>query len=97
MHADRRGVLRRVQVEGGLRPDGKLQWCDDYALRKYHRYAQQLPVFIVIGLGDESTSPERMFCIPLKEARWTKLFPSVYLKHERPPGKKFFWRSGTLT
>lgn len=81
-----------------LSADDKLEWCKDYALRKYHRYSQQLPVFVVIGLGGEPISPNRVFCIPLKEARWTELLPGVYLKHERhPPGKKFFWRSGTLS
>jgi hypothetical protein len=60
-------------------------------------YSKQHPVFIVVGLSAESTFPDKMFCIPLKEARWTELFPSVYLKFEWPPGRMFFWKNGILS
>jgi hypothetical protein len=80
-----------------LLSDNRLEWCYELFLRECQRYYRRLPVFVVVGLGGESTSPDRMFCIPLKEARWTELLPSVYMKHERPPGKKFFWRNGTLS
>jgi hypothetical protein len=80
-----------------LLSDDRLEWCYELFLRKCQRYFRRLPVFVVVGLGGEPTSPNRMFCIPIKEARWTELFPSVYMKHERhPPDKKFFWRNGVL-
>lgn len=86
------------KFRGHLLSDNKLEWCSEYSLKKYQKFSQQHPVFVVIGLGGESTSPNRMFCIPLTEARWTQLFPSVYLKYERhPPDKKFFWRNGILS
>jgi len=80
-----------------LLSDNRLEWCYELFLRKCQRYYRRLPVFVVVGLGGEPASPDRMFCIPLKEARWNELFPSVYMKHERPPDKKFFWRNGVLS
>jgi len=36
-----------------------------------------------------------MFCIPLTEAKYSGLYPSIFEKFERPPSKKFFW-DGTI-
>ncbi len=80
-----------------LGAENKLEWANENSLRKYQRYSQEMPVFVVVGLGGEPASPERMFCIPLSEARWIGLYPSVYLKHERNPKSGFFWRNGVLT
>jgi hypothetical protein len=84
------------KYRGHLSSENKLEWTNEYSLKKYQRYSAQISVFIVIGLGGESTSPDKMFCVPLKEAKWTGLYPSVYKKYERPPDKKFFWRNGIL-
>ena len=80
-----------------LSPENKLEWTNEYSLKKYQRYSAQRPVFIVIGLGGESTKPDKMFCIPLSEARWTSLYPSFYKRFERSPDRKFFWRDGLLS
>jgi hypothetical protein len=37
-----------------------------------------------------------MFCIPLKEAKYPDLYPSVFEKFERNPENKFFWKNGIL-
>jgi hypothetical protein len=80
-----------------LLSEDRLEWCYELFLRKCQRYYRRIPVFVVVGLGGKPTSPDRMFIIPLKEARWNELFPSVYMKHERPPDRKFFWRNGVLS
>ncbi len=79
-----------------LGADRKLNWAGEAELKDYFRYSKQHPVFLVVGLGGRPASPAKMFCIPLKEARWTELFPNVYTKFERPPGRTFFWKNGDL-
>jgi len=56
------------------------------------------PFFVVAGLAGDCQKPKQMFCIPLKEAKWQELYPSVFMKFERrPPDKQFFWRNGVLS
>lgn len=78
--------------------EGKLQWSDSQQLKRYQDFAREkkLPFFVVIGFGGNSSYPERMFCIPLEEAKYPALFPGVFKKFERNPNKPFFWKSGLL-
>jgi hypothetical protein len=51
-----------------------------------------IPVFIVIGLAGKPNNPEFVFCLPLEEAKYPELFPSILDKYEREPqDKPFFW------
>jgi len=78
--------------------EGKLQWSDPQQLRRYKDFAREmrLPFFVVIGCGLKPGSPERLFCIPLGEAKYPALFSSVFEKFERNAGKPFFWKNGVL-
>jgi hypothetical protein len=51
----------------------------------------------VIGLGGDPDYPERMFCIPLAEAKYPTLYDSVFERFERDPEKPFFWKNGYLS
>lgn len=92
----------RFCVECKFRSDlyeDKLDWSNPQQLRRYQDYAlnHRLPFFIVIGLGGDPYYPERMFCIPLEEAKYPTLFPSVFERFERDPDKMFFWKNGILS
>jgi len=78
--------------------EGKLQWSDPQQLKRYQGFAREkkLPFFVVIGFGGDSSYPERMFCIPLEEAKYPGLFPEAFKKFERNPCKPFFWKNGVL-
>jgi hypothetical protein len=78
--------------------EGKIQWSDPQQLKRYQNFAREkkLSFFVVIGYGSNPVSPERMFCIPLKEAKYPALYPSVFEKFERSPDNKFFWKNGIL-
>lgn len=73
--------------------EDKLQWSDPQQLRRYQSFAREkrLPFFVVIGFGGDPSYPKRMFCIPLGEARYPALYPSILEKFERKPEKNFFW------
>ena len=76
---------------------GMLQWTTEKKLRGYRAYMKKtgIATSVVIGLGGSPDMPERMFCIPLTEAKYPGLYPSLFEKFERSPSKKFFW-DGTL-
>ena len=78
--------------------EGKLHWSTSQQLRRYQTFAKEkdLPFFTIIGLGGSSSHPKRMFCIPLNEAKYPALFPSLFEKFEREPKKNFFWKNGVL-
>lgn len=79
--------------------DDKLNWTKVQQLERYKEYAKKnkLPFFVVIGLGGEPSYPDRMFCIPLDEAKYTGLYPSVFERFERDPDKNFFWKNSILS
>lgn len=80
-------------------PDDKVSWARDDQIKNYLSYAikNKRPVFVVIGLGGSPDNPNRMFCIPIAEAKYPELFISMLRKYERSPSQKFFWKRGNLS
>lgn len=79
--------------------DYVINWAYPAKIQAYNAFSKRegIPVFIVIGLAGSPDKPETMFCIPLEEARYPDLYPSILEKYERPPEKNFFWRNGQLS
>src|SRR5659263_379159 len=67
-------------------------------LKRYKEFSYQrrIPVFIVIGLGGNDNEPKKMFNIPLEEAKYPALYPSVFNRFSRNPKDSFFWKNGKL-
>ncbi len=86
------------KYRSGLNEEGRLNWSYPEQMKRYQEfsYRRRLPVFIVIGLGGVDTEPEEMFNIPLEEAKYPELYPSVFKRFKRPPDKMFFWKNGQL-
>jgi len=82
-----------------LPPNELLEWTKQKRLDQYRDYAEKekIPFYIVIGLEGESEKPQRMFCLPLTQAKYPALYPSIYLDFERAPTKMFFWKNGKLS
>ena len=76
-----------------------IKWARPDQIKRYNDFSKEkdVPVFIVIGLSGEPNNPERMFSIPLADAKYSEIFLSVLEKHERDPQKTFFWKDGTLS
>ena len=79
--------------------DDKVSWARDDQIKNYLSYSikNKRPVFVVIGLGGSSDNPNRMFCVPIAEAKYPDLFISMLRKYERSPSQKFFWKHGNLS
>ncbi|HWQ48833.1 MAG TPA: hypothetical protein VN414_07790 [Methanosarcina sp.] len=77
---------------------GKLQWSAPKQLGRYRVFAKDndIPFYVVIGLGGKARKPKRMFCIPIKEAKFPALSTELIEKFERSSKKKFFWKNGIL-
>ena len=75
-----------------------VNWASAEKIRQYQKFEKDegIPVYIVIGLGGEPSNPDKMFCLPLSEAKYPEMFLSVLYKYERPPKKAFFWQNGVL-
>lgn len=78
---------------------GKLSWCNENQLKRYNDFQtnRQIPVFIAVGLGGKQLNPDRLFCIPLSEAKYPNLFPSVFERFEKKPDSYFFWKNKKLS
>ncbi len=78
--------------------NGRLQWSAPRQLGRYRIFARdnEIPFFVVIGLGGKARKPKRMFCIPLEETRFTAIPSEMFEKYERNSKKKFFWKNGVL-
>lgn len=56
--------------------EDKLNWSNPQQLERYREYAAEhrLPFFVVIGLGGDPSYPDRLFCVPLAEAKYRRFF-----------------------
>lgn len=91
----------RFAIECKFRSDlyqGMLKWSYPDQLKRYRQFEKDrnIPVFVVVGLGGDDDDPENMYVIPLKEAKYPSLYPSVYQKYSKDPKKDFFWKDGVL-
>jgi len=89
----RSGFYRSQKINGPV-----VKWAAPDQIKRYNAYSRsnRIPVFVVVGVGGSPNNPETMFCIPLNDAKYPEIFPSVFEKYERDPGKTFFWRDGML-
>lgn len=71
-----------------------IKWAEDYQLENYKKYSTELgiPVFIIIGVGGEATSPAEVFIIPLSDINSTFVRKTFLNKYERKhPSENFYW------
>jgi len=89
----RSGFYRSQKINGPV-----VKWAAPDQIRRYNAYSRsnRLPVFVAIGVGGSPKKPATMFCIPLRDAKYPEIFPSVFEKYVRDPGRTFFWRDGML-
>lgn len=78
--------------------DSPIEWTSQRRLEQYLEFSEKedLPLFVVIGVGGTPSSPERMFCLPLDEADSPAIDACIYLNRERDPAKMFYWKDGSL-
>ena len=89
---------RSYPVWNDIIGDHVINWSYPAQIHAYNMFseAEGIPVFIVIGLAGTPDNPDEMYCIPLDEARYPDIFPSILDKHRRVPNLPFFWHNGKL-
>jgi hypothetical protein len=74
---------------------GKISWCSQEQLRRYQELGKKQKVFVIIGMGDDPKRPEFLSLMPIAEAKYPGLFPSVVEKFEINPDipvkSKYLW------
>jgi hypothetical protein len=74
---------------------GKYVWCNESQLKRYQEYCKELPVFLILGIGGLPKEPEKVSLIPMSEAKYVGLFPSVVEKYlvdpDKPVSSKVLW------
>jgi hypothetical protein len=74
---------KELYIEAKFRADyfqDAIEICKPFQLKRYQDIDKKTPVFIALGIGGESSSPEQVFIIPIKEIKYTRLFRS-FLKN----------------
>jgi hypothetical protein len=74
--------------------DEQFEWASDGEIKSYRRYQAKfnIPVFIVIGIGGEPSSPEKLFVTPLYEiCNNTSVVESDLMPYKRKPTQRFFY------
>lgn len=66
---------------------GKIEWCSNYQLKRYKKLSMDLDVVIAIGFSGRPSNPDKIYLIPLREIRYTGLYPNK-LKHFEFEGKR---------
>lgn len=67
--------------------NNKIVWCNEKQLARYFDYNKEKPVFLILGMGENPTSPNFLSLIPLNQAKYTGLFPAHAKKIEIDVGK----------
>jgi len=90
---------------------GQLEWSDPEQIRHYLEFERmrKIKLYIIIGYDKVTKEWDRytreyyektekiMYNIPLKEAKYTSLYSTVYSDFERNYYGKFFWNKGVLS
>jgi len=63
---------------------GAVEWCKPYQLKRYKAIDKAMSVLVAIGLGRPPESPEHVYIVPVKQIRYTRLFPSFLKNYEVP-------------
>jgi hypothetical protein len=71
----RSGFYRSQKINGPV-----VKWAAPDQIKRYNAYSwsNRIPVFVVVGVGGSPNNPATMFCIPLKDAKYPEIFPSVF-------------------
>jgi hypothetical protein len=59
-----------------------IDWCKPYQLKGYQEIDREVPVIIIIGLGQEPGDPDKIFVISLKKINWAKVYHSFSKEYE---------------
>ena len=76
-----------------LNENGKLTWCDDAQLKRYQDYEKEfnIPVTIIIGIGGTPSSPDNIYCIPLKALKYNTCNEEYLSRFKHDRDRNFFY------
>jgi len=72
--------------------ENAIPWCNEYQLKRYQTIDKDIPVFIVLAVGGEPSSPDELFLIPMRNIKYTTLFRSFLTKYSSNLGQPVDYR-----
>lgn len=77
---------------------GKYKWTNDEQRKRYLDFdsKNKEPFYIALGLGGSPSKPDKVYCVPLREARYVGLYPFVFEKYYHDPEVDLVWKNGIL-
>lgn len=77
---------------------GKYKWTNDEQRKRYLDFdsKNKEPFYIALGLGGSPSKPDKVFYVPLREARYVGLYPFVFEKYYHDPKVDLVWKNGIL-
>jgi hypothetical protein len=78
----------------GRAHNGKIEWAKKHQLEQYQKYSKDknVPVFIIIGVGDSPDDPKHLYVIPLKDIKSHILYDSDIKKYLKTDNRGFYWK-----
>ena len=72
---------------------GGIEFASKEQFDRYNNFEKtnEIPVFIVIGLGGKGDSPENVYIIPLREMKQHFIHISTLKKYEKGKNKNFYF------
>ncbi|MEK9135384.1 MAG: hypothetical protein AAB451_03800 [Patescibacteria group bacterium] len=69
----------------------KFWWAKNYQIENYQNFSQKenIPVFVVLGIGGRPKNPKRVFLVPLNQIKYPDVKMEYLGKFEREPRKSF--------
>jgi len=61
-----------------------VDWSQQYQLQRYLEIDVTTPVLVAIGVGGRASVPDHLFLFPVRDVRYTHLFPT-FLRHYEIP------------
>lgn len=83
----------RLSLSGGVVIKNGIQWARKEQIYNYKRYSEKnnIPVFVVIGVGRNPENPEDVFVIPLDDLIEPFLTLDFLAKYKRLDKNKYFF------
>lgn len=76
--------------------EGRIFWANEDQINNYQNFShkEDIPVFVILGVGGSPKNPRKVFCVPLGQIKYPVAKVEYLEKFERDPKKSFFLDSG---
>ncbi len=88
----RTGRRLAIECKYKLKEYDPIIWAYENQIENYQNFSkkQNIPVFVILGIGGKPTNPKRVFLVPLNQIKYPDVKIDYLEKFERRDPKKYF-------